>query len=110
MISVGRKITISLGLMAIAFGSALPVQAQMMTEENLNAPPQSEGSAADLAGILPKDSALWLGGVGGEGDVEAQGDYNPYEIRSDQLEGQLTDQEQQQLLESSQLRLGTGSF
>ncbi|QUS59843.1 hypothetical protein IQE94_16985 [Synechocystis sp. PCC 7339] len=110
MISVGRKITIALGLTAIAFGSAFPVQAQMMTEENLNALPQSEGSAADLAGILPKDSALWLGGVGGEGDIDAEGNYNPYEIRSDQLNGLLTDIEQQQLLESSQLRLGIGSF
>ncbi|MBE9174602.1 hypothetical protein IQ225_03415 [Synechocystis salina LEGE 06155] len=110
MISVGRTITTALGLMAIAFGSALPVQAQMMTEENLNPLPQSEGSAADLAGILPKDSALWLGGVGGEGDIDAEGDYNPYEIRSDQLDGQLTGMEEQQLLESSQLRLGIGRF
>lgn len=110
MITVARKTTITLGLMAIAFGSVLPVQAQMMTEENLNPLPQSEGSAADLAGILPKDSALWLGGVGGEGDIDAEGDYSPYEIRSDQFEGQLTEMEEQQLLESSQLRLGVGRF
>ncbi|WLT39646.1 hypothetical protein NON20_09390 [Synechocystis sp. B12] len=67
MITVARKTTITLGLMAIAVGSVWPVQAQMMTEENLNPLPQSEGSAADLAGILPKDSALWLGGVGEKG-------------------------------------------
>ncbi|AGF53392.1 slr0587 [Synechocystis sp. PCC 6803] len=110
MITVARKTTITLGLMAIAVSSVWPAQAQMMTEENLNPLPQSEGSAADLAGILPKDSALWLGGVGGEGDIDAEGDYSPYEIRSDQFEGQLTEMEEQQLLESSQLRLGVGRF
>jgi len=91
-------------------GATLPVQAQVMTGENLNPLPQSEGNAQDLQGILPRDGALWLGGVGGDGDIDADGDYNPYEIRSDQLDGQLTGGPQQQLSESSQLRLGISQF
>lgn len=34
----------------------------------------------DLVGILFKDSVFWLGGVGGEGDIDVEGDYSFYEI------------------------------
>jgi hypothetical protein len=77
-------------LLAIAImegGHFQPVSAQPLT--NHPAPitplPQSEGNASDLTGTFAKDSAIWLGGVGGEGDIEAtDNEDNPYEIRSPQ--------------------------
>ncbi|AIE75177.1 MULTISPECIES: hypothetical protein [unclassified Synechocystis] len=110
MTSIGQKVITGLGLMAIAVVVNVPVQGQMMTEENLTPLPQSDGNAEDLAGILPRDSALWLGGVGGDGDIDAELDYSPYEIRSEQFNKQLMELEQQQLTERSQLRLGIGQF
>ena len=52
--------------------------------------PQSEGNAADLMGTFAKDSAIWLGGVGGDGDIDAtESDENPYQIRAGQSDQNL---------------------
>lgn len=82
-----RGSLLGIGLVAIAIvGSshAQPTVAQGVTQEQTLTPlPQSEGNAKDLAGTFAKDSALWLGGVGGDGDIDAiDSDENPYEIRS----------------------------
>ncbi|MGA1621726.1 MAG: hypothetical protein ACO36E_03240 [Synechocystis sp.] len=85
-----RGSLLGIGLVAIAIvgGSNLPQAfAQMIPDANpedtLTPLPPSEGTARDLAGTFAKDSALWLGGVGGDGDIEAtDSDENPYEIRS----------------------------
>jgi len=86
----GQIIGSCLMAIAILVGSNIPsVYAQTVidNEANLTPLPQSEGNATDLTGTFAKDSAIWLGGVGGEGDIEAtESEENPYEIRSRQAD------------------------
>lgn len=86
---VGRGKLMGMAFMAIAGlvgGNVQAAWAQTTTTvTDLPNLPQSEGNANDLAGTFAKDSAIWLGGVGGDGDIEATTtDDNPYEIRADQ--------------------------
>ncbi|MEB3160639.1 MAG: hypothetical protein VKL20_04175, partial [Synechocystis sp.] len=69
-----------LAIAIVAGNSFQSTNAQTVTDVQTLAPlPQSEGNANDLTGTFAKDSAIWLGGVGGEGDIEAtENDDNPY--------------------------------
>ncbi len=84
----GQLIGSCLTAIAILGGGNVPsawAQTVINNEVDLTPLPQSQGSANDLTGTFAKDSAIWLGGVGGEGDIEAtESEENPYEIRSRQ--------------------------
>ena len=91
---IGREKLMGMALMAIALvgSNAQGVWAQttMTTVTDLPTLPQAEGNANDLAGTLAKDSALWLGGVGGDGDIEATTTVDdPYEIRTNNNDGAI---------------------
>jgi hypothetical protein len=91
---VGRWQLWGVGTLAIAVlgsGSLQSASAQTVTEiQTLTPLPQSEGNARDLTGTFAKDSAIWLGGVGGEGDIEAtESEENPYELRSQPSDNSL---------------------
>ena len=77
-------LTRSLCVLGLFLGFTAPALSQVRTKTDLPTLPTSEGSAEHLEGTLAKDGSLWLGGVGGDGDIEATETLeSSYEIRSD---------------------------